>query len=290
MISFDVEEDMAQQVDLIHDDENFIAIAKPSGVISMPCASASSGTAVHMAADYLYENMRHKEADGVLKFGIVHKLDKEMSGLILFAKHKKVNKILSKRFSNSEVTKKYIAIVHGQYNDSNQKEEDEYSVLSWPVFRKSSGKAAIAVTEKDMEKAKKATTRVRVLASNSTYSMLEVEVDTDRYHQIRVHLSHAGYPLVGDSEYCFTTKTMPSGAQIQAFSPSSKGGRNMGGLWLNKYDRAMLHSFSMKMTNPFSEEENLELYSLLPSDMKALAVDLVHSCGLGDRLWHLWQN
>ena len=97
----------------------------------------------------------------------------------------------------------------------------------------------------EMKKAKDALTRVKVLASNSTFSLLEVETDTGRYHQIRVHLAHAGYPLVGDTEYCYTVRTMASGAQVQAFSPSSTGGRKMGGLWSNKYKRTMLHSFSM---------------------------------------------
>ena len=277
-------------LDVLHDDENIIAITKPSGVISMPCASASSGTAAHIAADYLYNGMRPKEADGVLAHGIVHKLDKEVSGLILLAKNKKVSKILSKRFSNREVTKKYIAIVHGQYRDPNQSEnDDEISVLTWPIYRKSSGKAAIALTDKDMEKAKDALTRVKVLASNSTFSLLEIEIDTGRYHQIRVHLAHAGYPLVGDSEYCYTVRTMASGAQVQAFSPSSKGGRKMGGLWSNKYERAMLHSFSMLVAHPISNEM-IELHSLLPADMKTLASGLARSCDVGDRLWYLWQD
>ena len=277
-------------LDVVHDDENVIAITKPSGVISMPCASASSGTAVHIAADYLYNDKRPEEAEGVLASGIVHKLDKEVSGLILLAKNRKVSKILSRQFSKREITKKYVAIVHGQYNDPNLVgKSDETSILTWPIYRKASGKAAIASTDDEMKKAKDALTRVKVLASNSTFSLLEVETDTGRYHQIRVHLAHAGYPLVGDTEYCYTVRTMASGAQVQAFSPSSTGGRKMGGLWSNKYKRTMLHSFSMLIAHPFLEE-NLELHSVLPTDMKILASDLAHSCGVGNRLWYLWQD
>ena len=276
-------------LDVIYDDEDVIAIKKPSGVVSMPCASASSATAAHIAADYLRANMRLREAEGILASGIVHILDKEVSGLILLAKNKKARKILSRRFSNREVAKKYIAIVHGQYRDPNQQDGDETSILTWPIYRKSSGKAAIALTEKEKEKAKDASTGVTVLASNGTYSLLEVEIDTGRYHQIRVHLAHAGYPLVGDSEYCYTVRTMASGAQVQAFSPSSKGGRKMGGLWLNKHKRVMLHSFSISIAHPLSEQ-NMELHCVLPMDMKVIASDLANSCGVGDKLWYLWQD
>ena len=203
----------------MHEDAYLLAISKPSGMISMPCESANSGTAAHLAASYLSATTTPND---VLSHGIVHRLDREVSGLLLLAKNKEVSKLLSKTFLNRKIKKTYIAIVHGSFmHPSLFNMPSEAPVrLMWPLFRRSSGKCGIAESSEEKEKAKDALTEVHVLASNATYSLLEVSIDTGRFHQIRAHLAYAGFPIVGDKDYSSSTQKMASGAAVTKFSPS----------------------------------------------------------------------
>lgn len=276
-------------IDIVHEDEHVIAICKPTGMISMPCESASTGTAAHLAAAYLSSSSSSTppvDPNEVISHGVVHRLDKEVSGLLLLAKNKIVSKKLSTIFSQRSINKTYIAIVHGDFKGPANLSTSAQILLKWPLLRRSSGKCGIAETPAEMLKSKDALTTVNVLVSNSTYSLLEVTIDTGRFHQIRAHLAYAGYPIVGDREYsCFSTRTN-SGAYLSTYSPSSSGGRKHGGR-SPAFHRTMLHSFSMSLAHPINGH-NLNLRCPLPSDMSGLAKGIIDT-GKADQLHWLFK-
>lgn len=244
----------ALNVSILYEDEYFIAMAKPSGIASMPCESAGNSTAVHLLLAQLSSKNRSaanmiSEHD-LLTHGVVHRLDKDVSGLLLLAKHKNVSKLLSVLFLKRKVQKTYIAVVHGSFLTA----KDTEVVLNYPLLRRSSGKAAVAISTEDKKIAKPALTRVKLLGCNSSYSILAVRIDTGRFHQIRVHLAHAGYPIAGDKEY-------KSRAPIN-YSSSIK------------LSRTMLHSYEMKLVHPITKA-NIDLLCPLPSDMESIASGII---------------
>ena len=101
-------------IEIIYEDHEIIAISKPSGIVTMPCESANTGTAAHHVASYL-ENKDRNISNDVLSHGIVHRIDKEVSGLLILAKSKMTSKILSKTIKEKGVKKVYIAVVYGNF-------------------------------------------------------------------------------------------------------------------------------------------------------------------------------
>ena len=291
-------------IEVIFEDDHLIAVQKPAGVVSMPCESASSGTAAHMVAEYILSSNLFEpvNTEDVISHGIVHRLDKEVSGLLLLAKNKGVSKQLSQIFSKRSIDKTYIAIVYGEFRDPSHRSLLPTSppssapasgpevVLSWPLLRRSSGKCGVAETPAELKRAKPALTTVNVLVSNSTYSILEVTIDTGRFHQIRAHLAHAGYPIVGDKEYSSSSRKTSSGAQLTTYSPSSSGGRQAGGR-VNTFRRTMLHSFSMHLVHPMTGKD-LALRCPLPlrDHMSLLAGEIVSRKKKQDVLWWLFDT
>jgi len=112
---------LKDQVEVIYDDEFMIAISKPSGMPTMPCESAT-WTAAHAAAAYVISTSSNSSnpstvAADIIKYGVVHRLDKEVSGLLILAKSQAISKILSRSFLSRSISKYYVAIVHGDLKD-----------------------------------------------------------------------------------------------------------------------------------------------------------------------------
>ena len=162
-------------VEVLYDDAYMIAISKPSGVIAVPCQSApryqvclhidkrmhimctiihyihsherswyKSGTAVHLAAEYLNSLGEGEGSPDVIRYGAVHHLDKEVSGIVMVAKNKPTSKALASIFSSKRASRTYIALLHGQFRDPyspHPSKTGSESVLRWPLLRKASGKA-----------------------------------------------------------------------------------------------------------------------------------------------------
>lgn len=125
-----------------------------------------------------------------LDLGIVHRLDKDTSGLIIIAKNDKAHINLSEQIKNREVKKTYIALVRGVI-------EENEATIDMPIARSTKDRKKMAVSKDG----KNAITHFKVIKRYDKYTLLEVKIETGRTHQIRVHMSHIGYPIVGDEVY-----------------------------------------------------------------------------------------
>ncbi|MCX7822021.1 MAG: RluA family pseudouridine synthase [Syntrophobacterales bacterium] len=163
---------------IIYEDGNLITISKPSGIPSIPERRPTGNDLLSILSRERGE-----------KFYVVHRLDKDVSGIILFAKDKETHRIMNRFFELRLIEKTYIALVHGIVKDR------EISVEA-PLRRFGSGRVGV-----DYRKGKPSITHLRVIKRFSSSSLLTVFPRTGRSHQIRAHLYHIGHPIVGDQLY-----------------------------------------------------------------------------------------
>lgn len=201
---------------IIFESPDYLIINKPAGLI----VHGGNGITEEVLTDWLIKHYPKIEGvgDDPLRPGIVHRLDKEASGLMIIAKNQKAFDYFKKKFQSRQITKKYIALAHGQI----AKEEDR---ISFPIRRSKDGYKMAALpassetisdknkinnrdrgTIKAQDESKEAITDFCVLHRYINYTLLEIKIKTGRTHQIRVHLYAYGHPLLGDPLY-FTKKT-----------------------------------------------------------------------------------
>ncbi|MCK3686023.1 RluA family pseudouridine synthase [Maribellus sp. YY47] len=170
---------------IVFEDDSLIVIDKSAGLLSIATGSDNTHNAFRMLSDYV------KTQDPKNKIFIVHRLDRETSGLMVYAKNEEVKKLLQENWNTEETQKCYVALVEGQL------EKQEGTIVSYlfedKVFRVHSSQ--------NPNKGLKAITNYRVLESNANFSLLQVELKTGRKNQIRVHLQEIGHSIVGDKKY-----------------------------------------------------------------------------------------
>ena len=175
-------------LDVIYEDDDIIVINKAKGMVVHPANGNPDGTLVNAVMNICKDSL--SGIGGEIRPGIVHRLDKDTSGLIIVAKNDKAHINLSEQIKNREITKKYVALVRGVIKEN-------HATINMPIGRSSKDRKKKAV-RKD---GKNAVTHFEVLKRYNGYTLLDIKIDTGRTHQIRVHLAEIGYPVVGDEVY-----------------------------------------------------------------------------------------
>jgi len=186
-------------LDVLHEDDELIVVNKPPGIIVHPARSHFSGTMLNALA-WRFQNASAGDLSSVgeefARPGVVHRLDRDTSGVIVFAKQDEAHWRLGRQFEKRTVEKRYIALVHGDVDPP----ADVIDLPIGPHPNRAKGYREKFVVRHD-EWGKPSVTIYRALERFDGYSLLEVELRTGRTHQIRVHLSHRGWPIVGDDMY-----------------------------------------------------------------------------------------
>lgn len=243
-ISFEIPEEestelLAEKIDLpiIFEDEHMLVINKPAGLVVHPGAGIHSGTLANALLGYSEETFRPMDEEG--RPGIVHRLDKETSGVLIVAKSRMVKEQLSASFSKRKVDKFYLALVRGHIRMS-------IGTLETFIGRSKSNRLKMRSYDEDDGIGKEAITHYKVLAHNKGASLLKVKIDTGRTHQIRVHMSEMGFPVIGDKIYGKKRLEMKDSPERQA-----------------------LHAWRLKIEHPVTKE--LMVFTApIPADMKEI--------------------
>ena len=198
-------------IDIVYEDTDVAVVNKSQGMVVHPAPGNYSGTLVNAL---LYHMDSLSSINGVIRPGIVHRLDKDTSGLMVVAKNDKAHRFLSARLKDHLVYREYIALVHGNV-------KDDSGIVDAPIGRDQKDRKKMSVTYKN---SKEAVSHYSVLKRYDKYTLVAVKLQTGRTHQIRVHFSHINHPVVGDPVY-------------------SKGKNEFG------LDRQLLHARTLSLTH-----------------------------------------
>ncbi|WP_353096744.1 RluA family pseudouridine synthase [Tissierella praeacuta] len=175
-------------IDIVYEDEDIAIINKSQDMVVHPAPGNYSGTLVNALLFHI-DNL--SSINGIIRPGIVHRLDKDTSGLLIVAKNDKVHRILSENLKERNIKRVYMALVHGILSN------DE-GTINAPIGRHGTDRKKMTVTSKN---SKEAITHYKVLERYNNYTLIEVKLETGRTHQIRVHMSYINHPVVGDPVY-----------------------------------------------------------------------------------------
>ena len=185
-------------LNVIWEDDDILVVNKPKNMITHPTVKETTGTLVNALLNkYGYEGL--SDLNGVLRPGIVHRLDRNTSGILMVAKNNKSHEFLSEQIKTKSAIRKYLAVVHGNFDVEN-------GTVDAPISRHPSKPEKMAV----VEGGKPSVTHYKVLEQFKGFSFLELQLETGRTHQIRVHMNYIGHPIVNDSLYAkipFKVKT-----------------------------------------------------------------------------------
>lgn len=176
-------------LDIYYEDEYLLVVNKPSGMVVHPAAGNYEKTLVNALMYHCNNNLSN--VNGKIRPGIVHRIDKDTSGLLLIAKNDEVHNDLAKQIADKTVTRKYVALVQGVI-------AEDTATIDAPIGRDVNDRKKMAVTDKN---AKDAITHLRVLKRYEKSTLIECNLETGRTHQIRVHLNYIGHPIVNDPVY-----------------------------------------------------------------------------------------
>jgi 23S rRNA pseudouridine1911/1915/1917 synthase len=174
-------------LDIVYEDDDLLVVNKPQGMVVHPSAGHMTGTLVNAL---LYHIKDLSSINGVIRPGIVHRIDKDTSGLLMVAKNDRAHGILADQLKNKTSLRKYIALVHGVI-------QHDKGEINAPIGRSKNDRKMQAV----IEGGKAAVTHFEVLERFEGYTLVQLQLETGRTHQIRVHMKYIGYPVAGDPLY-----------------------------------------------------------------------------------------
>ena len=176
-------------LDILYEDDDVLIVNKPKGMVVHPSAGHTSGTLVNAIMFHCKDNL--SGINGVLRPGIVHRIDKDTTGSVIVCKNDAAHQALAVQFADHTITRRYRAIVHGVLTD------DE-GIIDAPIGRDNADRKKMAVNQVN---GKRAVTHYTVLKRFERFTYIECRLETGRTHQIRVHMASIGHPLLGDSVY-----------------------------------------------------------------------------------------
>ena len=229
-------------VEVIYEDNDIIVVNKPKGLVVHPANGNPDGTLVNAIMKICNGSL--SGIGGKIRPGIVHRLDKDTSGVLIIAKNDKAHINLSEQIKNREVKKTYIALVRGVVKENN-------ATIRMPIARSTKDRKKMAVSKDGKE----AITHFKVLKRYTKYTLLEINIETGRTHQIRVHLAQIGYPIVGDIVY--------------------SNGKNEFGVV-----GQMLHAKKIEFTHPITKK-HMELEAKIPEYFEKIIKNLDSSITYG---------
>ena len=256
-------------LDIRFEDDDLIVLSKQIGLVCHPSVDHADGTLVnaliyHCGADHLC-NVQGEDD----RLGIVHRLDRDTSGLMLAAKTDAAGYALMEDIRDRAVDRHYLALVHGVI-------APDTGMIDAPIARSANERTRMAV--RDAPSARDAVTTFRVLERfeprqyDDGYTLIDCKLFTGRTHQIRVHLSYIGYPILGDHLYChgdpFEYRRIHGDPRYaEDYNPEcGQGGKE---IVSDLIDRQALHAFSLTLRHPVSDKE-LHLEAPLPADMQTV--------------------
>ena len=235
---------------IIYQDEHLVVLDKPAGMVVHPGAGHSSGTLVNALLHHV------KDLSGIggeLRPGIVHRLDRGTSGVMVVAKSDRAHQELSRQFADREVDKEYIALVWGVVQAGKR--------IDAAIGRDPSQRQKMSTRAR---RARQAVTRVTAAHHFKGASLLKVAIATGRTHQIRVHLSAIGHPIVGDPTYGGLHRRTPSNLRA-----------------VQRLERPFLHAAKLAFTHP-ADGRRVEFESPLPEDLQAVVDDIEARESMGE--------
>lgn len=236
-------------LNIVHEDAYLLVINKPAGLVVHPGAGNPSGTLMNALLHHLPSLAQLPRA------GIVHRLDRDTTGLMVVAKTLPAHTHLVAQLADKQVYREYEAVVYGQLTGG--------GVVDAPIDRHPRDRVRMAV----VEGGKEAVTHYRILQRFEHHTHVKLNLETGRTHQIRVHMAHIGYPLVGDPVYA--RLRFPKGA-----SEALRDG-------LSQFPRQALHARRLGLVHPATGEQVL-WESDLPEDFQGLLALLKHEASVGD--------
>ena len=237
---------VAQDMGLViaFEDEHLIVIDKPAGMVVHPAAGNFDGTMVNALLHHCAGQL--SGIGGVARPGIVHRIDKDTSGLIVAAKHDRAHEGLAKQFAAHSIDRRYLAIATGRPMPAN-------GTVDEPLGRSNTNRKKMAVVAAD--RGKRAVTHYRTIEPLHHASLVECRLETGRTHQVRVHMAHIGHPLVGDPVYGRARKPLSDILKARNFA------------------RQALHAAHLGFIHPVTGN-SIALDSTLPADMRELIDEL----------------
>ena len=232
----------ALALDILYQDADLVVVNKPAGMVVHPGAGHTEGTLVNAL---LHEIKDLSGIGGELRPGIVHRLDRGTSGLMVIAKHDRAHAELARQFHDREVEKEYVALVWGIVHAGRR---IDLPIGRDPVDRKKMSARA--------RRARSATTRVTKALQMPGVTLLHVAISTGRTHQIRVHLSEIGHPIVGDAVYGGLRRRVPADLRP-----------------ILSLDRPFLHAGRLVFHHP-ADRRKIEFEAPLPDDLRSV-LDLI---------------